>query len=151
MNQKNPKNLKFKCNITTANTYLGWNDIFEIFKTQNENKEYLVSPKSNNFNLDIFDLLDNKLIYSLPGHNNDIRTVRYNNNYLISADDDKIVIVWDINNFKIKHKIQTNYGKDIYSNLLKILIKQIILIFFIYYHGSIIIIIILYNLQIVKY
>ena len=52
------------------------------------------------------------------------------------------------NHPKIKHKIQTNYGKDIYSNLLKILIKQIILIFFIYYHGSIIIIIILYNFHI---
>ena len=37
------------------------------------------------------------------------------------------------------------------ENLLKILIKQIILLFIIYYLGLIIIIIILYNLQIVKY
>ena len=100
--KKKQKNLRFKCNITTTNTPVGWNDMFEIFKSPNENKEYLISPNSNNYNIDIFDLLDNKLIYSLPGHNNDIRTVRYNNNCLISADDDKIVIIWDINNFKIK-------------------------------------------------
>ena len=114
-----PKNLKFKYNITTTNTPVGWNDIFEVFISSSDNKEYLVSPNSNNFNLDIFDLSDNKLVYSLPGHNNLIRTVRYNNDYLISADDDKIVIIWDINNnYKIKHLIKTNYEHDINSCLL---------------------------------
>ena len=124
INQKNPKNLRFKCNITTTNTSAGWNDMFEIFKSPNENKEYLISPNSNNYNLDIFDLLDNKLVHSFPGHKNRIRTVRYNNNYLISADDDKIVIIWDINNnYKIKHKIKTNYGDNIYSCLLLFNVK----------------------------
>jgi len=41
------------------------------------------------------------------------------NEYLISADDNKIVIIWDItNNFNIKYKIDTKYGHDIYSCLL---------------------------------
>ena len=62
INQKNPKNLRFKCNITTTNTPAGWNDMFEIFNSYNDKKEYLVSPNSNNFHLDIFDLSDNKLI-----------------------------------------------------------------------------------------
>ena len=66
-----------------------------------------------------------KKINSLSGHNNKIRTIRYfindkdKNEYLISADDDKIVIIWDINNnFNIKQKINTKYGGNIYSCLL---------------------------------
>ena len=78
-----PKYLRFKCNITTTNTSVGWNDIFEVFISTIDNKEYLVSPNSNNFHLDIFDLSNNKLVYSLLGHNNFIRTVRYENNYCI--------------------------------------------------------------------
>ena len=117
--KKDPNNLKFKSDITTTNSDCGWNDRFEIFILYIDNKEYLVSPNSNNFNLDIFDLSDNKLVYSLPGHNNLIRTIKYNDDYLISADDDKIVIIWDINNnYKIKHLIKTNYEHDINSCLL---------------------------------
>ena len=47
MNQKNPKNLKFKCNITTTNISMGWNDRIEIFKSQIDNKEYLVYQNKN--------------------------------------------------------------------------------------------------------
>ena len=123
--KKDPKNLKFKDNITITNTPAGWNDIFEIFISYKDNKEYLVSPNCNNYKLDIYSLFDNKKINSLSGHNNKIRTIRYfmndkdKNEYLISADDNKIVIIWDItNNFNIKHKINTKYGKEIYSCLL---------------------------------
>ena len=28
---KDPKNLKYKLDITTTNKYYGWNDIFEIY------------------------------------------------------------------------------------------------------------------------
>ena len=52
--KKDPNNLKFKSNITTTNTNEGWNDIFEIFISYIDNKEYLVSPNANNFYLDIF-------------------------------------------------------------------------------------------------
>ena len=39
--------------------------------------------------------------------------------YLISADYDKIVIIWDItNNYNIKYKIDTKYGNQIHSCLL---------------------------------
>ena len=123
--KKEPKNLKFKENITTTNTPAGWNDKFEIFISYKDNNEYLVSPNSNNYNLDIFNLINNQIINSLSGHKNKIRTIRYHinnkdkNEYLISADDDKIVIIWDItDNYNIKHKIKTNYGDNIYSCLL---------------------------------
>ena len=71
-------------------------------------------------------MLDNKKILSLEGHKNNISTIRYfinkNNNineYLISGDLNKIVIIWDItNNYNIKYKIDTKYGYYIYSCLL---------------------------------
>ena len=120
-----PKNLKYTLDITNTNTNEGWNDIFEIFISYKDNKEYLISPNNNNYKLDIFFLFENKKISSLSGHNEKIRTIRYfinknnYNEYLISADDSKILIVWDIiNNYKIKHQIDTKYEKEIYSCLL---------------------------------
>ena len=122
---EDPKKLKFKSDITKTNTSFGWNDRFEIYISYKENKEYLVSINSIDFNLDIYDLNINEKIKSLIGHKNRIRTVRYfindidKNEYLISADDNKIVIIWDVsNNHKIKHLINTNYGDDIYSCLM---------------------------------
>ena len=123
--KKEPKNLKFKENITTTNTNEGWNDMFEIFISYKDNKEYLVSPNTNNYKLDIFNLINNQLITSLSGHNNHILTIRYfinnknKNEYIISADDNKIVIIWDItNNYNIKYKINTKYRHVILSCLL---------------------------------
>ena len=90
-----------------------------------DNKEYIVSPNNVTFHLDLFSLYDNKKILSIQGHKNNIRTIRYfinmnnYNEYLISADDHKIVIVWDItNNYSIKNKIDTHYKYNIYSCLL---------------------------------
>ena len=99
--------------------------MFEIFISYKDNKEYLVSPNTNNYKLDIFNLNNNQIINSLSGHKNHIRTIRYfinnknKNEYLISADDDKIIIIWEItNNYNIKYKINTKYGGSIYSCLL---------------------------------
>ena len=122
---KEPKNLKFIYNITGSNTNVGWNDMFEVFISYKDNKEYLISPNSNNYDLDIFSLVNHQKLKSAKGHKNKIRTIRYfindknKNEYLISADCDKIVILWDItNNYNIKYLIDTQYGKDIYSCLL---------------------------------
>ena len=122
--KKEPYNLKFNLNITNNNTKFGWNDKFEIFICYKDNKEYLISPNKNNYNLDIFTLLNNQIISSLKGHKNNIRTIRYfinkknYNEYLISGDD-KIVIIWDITNYyNIKYQIDTKYEDNIYSCLL---------------------------------
>ena len=122
---KEPQNLKYKLDIINTNTNAGLNDIFEIFISYKDNKEYLISPNRNNFNLDLFTLLNNNLILSLKGHKNNIKTIRYfinknyYNEYLISGDDNKIVIIWDItNNYNIKYQIDTKYEHDIYSTLL---------------------------------
>jgi len=73
--------------------------MLEIFISYKDNKEYVISPNKDNYNLDIFTLLDYQIINSLFGHKKDIKTVRYfinnkdYNEYLISADDNKIVII----------------------------------------------------------
>ena len=121
--KKNP-NLKYKLTITDTNDSLGCSDIFEVFISYKDNKEYLASPNFQNHNLDIFTLIDNKKIKSLKGHQNQITTVKYfinnkfYNEYLISGDKSSEIIVWDINkNYSIKKRIPTNKNM-IYNNLL---------------------------------
>ena len=123
--EKDPQGLKFRQNVNDTNASYRWNDIFEVYISRKDNKEYLVSPNNNNYKLDVISLLENKITVSLQGHNNHIRTIRYfiNNinseEYLISADNDIIVIVWEITyNFNLKFKINTNYSDNIYSCLL---------------------------------
>ena len=120
---KNP-NLKYKQDITDINEKYGLNDLFEVFLSFQDNKEYIASPNIN-YNIDIFLLYENKKILSLEGHDNKISTIRYfinnkdNKEFLISADKNKIVIIWEIsNNYNIKYKIETKYKKIIYSCLL---------------------------------
>ena len=75
--QKDPNNLKYKYDITNTNDSYGYNDIFEIFISYKDNKEYIISPNINNYNLNILTLLDNQKIKSLNGHKNNISTIRY--------------------------------------------------------------------------
>jgi len=122
--EKDPNNLKYKYDITNTNCSNGINDIFEVFISYKDYKEYIISPNNNN-NLDIYSLMDNKKIKSLNGHENVINTVRYfinnkdHNEYLISGDDNYKVFVWDItNNYNIKYQINTKYDNNISSCLL---------------------------------
>ena len=120
-----PMNLKFKQDIVNTNTKGGLNDLFEVYTSPKDQTLYLVSPNKNNFNLDIITLNDNKIQLSLKGHLKKITHVRYfinefnNKEYLISADESHIVIVWDIlDNYSIKYTIDTKYNDVIYSCLL---------------------------------
>jgi len=114
----NPKELKYKEDIINSNDFYGFNDIFEIFISYKDNKEYIVSKNYYNFDLDVISISNNqKIISSLKGHTNHIISVRYfinNKNhkeYLVSSDDNKIVIIWNItNNYEIEHKIKTKYS-----------------------------------------
>ena len=122
--EKDPHDLKYNRDITNTNDSCGASDIFEVFTSYKDKKGYIAS-KNINFSIDIFALLDNKKIKSLSGHNSSITTIRYfinnkdNNEYLISADHNYIVIVWDItNNYNKKKIIETEYDDIIYSCLL---------------------------------
>ena len=111
-----PQNLKYKYDITNTNDIFGINDIFETFFSYKYLKQYLVSPNSKNYNLNIFNLQNNIKINSLSGHKNHVKCIKYFidkgnfNEYLISSDANQIVIIWDVSrDFSIKYQINTNY------------------------------------------
>ena len=119
---KNP-NLRFKLNICQTNSSKGIIDIFAIFVSYKDKKEYLISPNYMNYNWDIILLLDNKIKKSLKGHENDITTVRYfinpknNKEYIISADYDFCILVWEIqNNFNKLHQLKSS--SKLFSSLI---------------------------------
>ena len=120
---KNPNDLKYNSTIVKNLSAKGVNDIFEVFTCKKDNQVYLVSKNAKTHDLDIISLNNNKIISSLKGHNNTITMIRYfinykgKNEYLISADLDKNVIVWNINdNYNILHFIKTDYiDNNIYS------------------------------------
>ena len=121
---KNNPNIIYREKITDNNDSLGFNDLFEIFTSIKNGIIYIVSPnKKNSFSLDIYSLHDKKLIKSLKGHNTNITMVKYfsdnlEKEYLISADINGIIIIWEINkindDFK-KYEIKLKIKNFIYS------------------------------------
>jgi len=114
---KDPKNLSYKLDISKTNDSIGVNDIFEVFISFKDCNEYLISPNSENYNLEVYLLKNNQIIKSLVGHKNNILSIRYflnnkdYNEYLISSDDNRTVIVWHITkNYKLLHNIDTKYS-----------------------------------------
>ena len=117
--KKDPKNLKFIKDITNDNDNFGVNDIFEVFYLYKDITLYLASPNKSNYNIDIYELKNSKKNVTLYGHTSRISTIKYYiekatyNEYLISADFNQIVIIWDISkDYNIKHKIDTKYNKN---------------------------------------
>ena len=126
---KNNPNLRYKEDIIYDNDSIGFNDLFDIFSSNIDNKLYIISPNKISFSLDIY-LLENtnQIVNSLKGHNNHITMVKYyfnsNDNikkeYIISADINGVVIIWeinDINNYK-KYDIKLKTNDFIYSCLM---------------------------------
>lgn len=116
-------NLKYKSTITCNNNEVGLNDTFEVFTSYKDNNQYLVSK--NGCNLEIFRLSDCSIILTAKGHSSKIICVRYfinennHNEYLISADENYIIIIWDItNNYTIAQTIECLVHGGIYSCLL---------------------------------
>ena len=117
-------NIKYKSDITQVETGIAL-EIFEVFTSYKDNNLYLASQDFKLFNINIISLINNKKILSLKGHLTSISTIRYfnsnknNSEYLISADKNKKVIIWEINkNYNIKYQINTKFKGAIYSCLL---------------------------------
>ncbi len=47
---KDPNNLKYILDITNTNDPYSLNDIFEVFKSYKDNKEYIISKNKDNYN-----------------------------------------------------------------------------------------------------
>ena len=123
--KRNP-NFKYEGVIMNNEAQKYQNNAFEVFICYRDNTEYIAAKNGNNYNIDIFSLIENKKKLSLIGHSNSITTIRYfinNNNkneYLISADFDYYIIIWDVTNFyNIKLVFHPfGYVGNIYSCLL---------------------------------
>ena len=113
---KNP-NFKFKLDIITDG--LGYFKNFEVFKSHKDNKDYIAIIKNNTYDyIDIFSILDKKILFSLKDNKDTINTIRYFinhnfNEYLVSSDFGRMIIIWDItNDYNVKHKIDMKLIQD---------------------------------------
>ena len=116
-----PENLRFIDYLTNNNLKSGF---FAVFTGLTDNLEYLVYNNKNNYNLDIMTLKDKAIVRSLKGHENKVHVIRYfnkddKNEYLLSCDEDKVCIVWDIqDDYKQKIVIKEKYFGNIFDGLL---------------------------------
>ena len=122
--KKNP-NFKYKFDIINDGDCLGFLEKFEVFESHKDNKKYIALIKKNI--IEIFSISENKKILILKENKNTINTIRYFinnknlNEYLISSDFDRIIIIWDIlHDYSVKLKIDMQLIPDfmIYSCLL---------------------------------
>ena len=116
--------LYYKETILHTNDSCGISDIFEIF-TDFDNNKILASPNKETHKIDLYDIINkNNLIKSLKGHNYYITFIKFFNDgikgkkYLMSIDNNKLVIIWDIKNNYTKKRLTLNYKGAIYSALL---------------------------------
>ena len=117
--------LKYKENFKVTNMNQRFNELFEVFKSNKDEKEYLIYPNYKTHKINIILLNENKVIQSLEAHDSHITSIRYFINekdkkeYLVSTDQTNIVIIWNIsNNYEIISKIETDYEEYILSCLL---------------------------------
>jgi len=117
--------LKFRENFNIANKEEKFNEIFEVYTSRKDGKEYLICPNYKTNRINIISINENKIEKELEGHECHITSIRYfandktNKEYLISTDKSNLVIIWDIsNNYQIYQKIQTDYKDYILSCLL---------------------------------
>ena len=125
MFNSDPIDLKFHSSIIKNTSAKGVNSIFEVFTSSQDEQKYLISKNGKTHNIDIISLNDNEIIKELSYDNNSstITMVRYFFNYkgkreyLVTADMNKNVIIWDINNdYKKLFLICTKYiDANIYS------------------------------------
>ena len=122
--RENPQNLKLRDTLTTNATSCDQRAKFTVYIGLQDHIEYLVYNNKNNNNLDIMRIKYKTIINSLKGHNANTIVIRYyskdnKEEYLLSSDKNKLVIIWDIQNFyNKKYTIQAQYSSDIYDALL---------------------------------
>ena len=128
INHKYKDDLYFKpaLNITKVineQYYIKLVDLFEVYTSYKDNKDYLALPNKNN--LDIIELNNNKKVIQLKGHKLDIIFVKYyinnknNNEYLLTIEGDNTIFVWDINDkYKIIIKNRNTDDHTLFSCLL---------------------------------
>ena len=122
--KENPQNLKLREILTNNNSNYDHSDKFAVYIALKDHIEYLVYNNKNNFNLDIMRIKDKTIITTLKGHGTNVIVIRYylkdnKEEYWLTCDKNKLVIIWDIQNFyNKKYTIQTKYSCNICDALL---------------------------------
>lgn len=121
---QNPNNLKFKELLTSNHSSAGMLSNFAVFTGIKDNISYLIYNNKANFNLEVMRLNDNTIVHYLQKHTNKVTVIKYYNNikseeFLLSCDANKLVIIWDIqNNYCIKSIIQEQFQGTIWDALI---------------------------------
>ena len=119
-----PLNLRYHSSIVKNTSAKGVNSVFEVFTSFKDGQKYLISKNGKNYNIEIISLKDNQIFKELSYEGKTtITMIRYffnlkgNKEYLVSADIDKKVVIWDISNdYKILNIVNAEYtDANIYS------------------------------------
>ena len=128
-NINSPAKLEYNEIITSSNSNSGWLRQFIVYKNMVDNNDYLVYNNKSNFNLDIYRIIDKKLIYFLKGHKAKVSVIKYymkhnnKNEYLFSCDEKKIVICWSLQDYTQQFIINTNMNGYIWDAIVLLNIK----------------------------
>ena len=126
----NKPKFKFKEYISEKAESLGSSYQFDCYKDKNGEIILIMAyfdidrPGDRIHHILLITLKDNKVIKKLEDHKDRVITIRYfqepnsKKDYLISADRNHIVIVWDLNDFCKIFEKEMNYDSFIYSSLL---------------------------------
>ena len=119
----NPQNLEYYDTLTINHTKSGWLREFVVYTGLLDNVEYLIFNDKKNYNLVIMRIIDKNRINSLKGHKAQVPVMRYfiqNNSkeYLLSCDESRLVICWDLQQYTQFLKIPTNYSGFIWDALI---------------------------------
>ena len=128
--KENPEKLEYIEKITDQQSDGGLLFNFEVFKGLKDKIEYIVFCSKINFNLNIMNIISKEIIASLEGHSKETSIIKYykkdkKEDYLLSADYNKKIIIWDIqNNFHKKYCFNESYKGNIYDGLILFYISQ---------------------------
>ena len=120
----NPQNLKFLEYLTNNHSHSYNICNIDVYIGLKDHIEYLIFNNKSNYNLEIMRIKDKTIITSLKGHNGPTTIIRYylkdnKEEYILSCDSNKLVIIWDIQNFfNKKYTIQSKYNGYIFDALL---------------------------------
>ena len=119
-----PKKLDFKYELTNKSSDTLYILNYDLFIGLKDKRAYLIYNNKDNYNLEIMQLDNKKIITSLPGHVESTQIIRYykaneNKDYILSIDKNNLIIIWDIqSNYKKIYKTTVNYFNKIIDAIL---------------------------------
>ena len=124
---KPPINLEFKEIITNSHSNSGWLRQFVVYHNRKDNYKYLAFNNKSNFNINILRIIDKQLIHYLKGHKTKVSVIKYfiknNRDYLLSVDENKIAICWNLETYNQHFIIKTNMEGYIWDSVVLLNIK----------------------------